>query len=77
MALPMEERERNAIGYLFCSLPTLHMQKGNKKAQEIKWYVHMLANTINVWVSAKILWSIFQIQGLSNIQNVSRSVFYS
>lgn len=36
----------------------------------------MLANTMNVWVSAKILWSVFQIQGLSNIQQVSRSIFY-
>lgn len=76
MALPMGRKDRNPTGYLFCSLPALHVQKTNKEAKT-KWYVHMLAKTRNVVVSAQILWSVFPKQGLCNIQNVSRSVFYS
>lgn len=76
MALPMGREDRNSTGYLFCSLLALHVQKTKKEAQDNEWYVHTLAKTRNVLVSARILWSVFPTQGLLNIQNVPRSVFY-
>ena len=36
MALPMGRKAGNRVGYLFCSLTTLHLQENNKEAQETK-----------------------------------------
>jgi len=72
----MGRKDRNSTGYLFCSLLALHVQKTKKEAQDTEWYIHTLAKTRNVLVSGRILWSMFPTQGLRNIQNVPRSVFY-
>lgn len=77
MALLMGRKDRNPTGYLAGNLPALHVEKSNKEAWDTEWYVHILAKTRNELVSAKTLWSVFPTQGLRNIQNVSRSVFYS
>lgn len=76
-ALPRGRKEGNSAGYLVGSLSTPHVQKHYKEAQGAKWYVHVLANTKNIQASAKILWSIFQIQDLRNIRKAPRFVFYS
>lgn len=52
--LPKGRKTGNPGGYLFCSLPTLHVQENTKEAQETKWYVHTLANTKKMQAPAKI-----------------------